>query len=100
MTAKEQERYEYGVIGIPIAAFINTAHKNGVKAIAEYFIPRDPQYTEEWLYKDENGEFPYAKKMVEIARYYGFDGYFNNQEGAFDPSLIPLFKEMIQYLRS
>ena len=57
--------------------------KNGVKAIAEYFIPRDPQYTEEWLYKDENGEFPYAKKMVEIARYYGFDGYFINQEGAF-----------------
>ncbi len=99
-TAKEQERYEYGVIGIPIAAFINTAHKNGVKAIAEYFIPRNPQYTEEWLYKDENGEFPYAKKMVEIARYYGFDGYFINQEGAFDPSLIPLFKEMIQYLRS
>ena len=42
VTAKEQERYEYGVIGIPIAAFINTAHKNGVKAIAEYFIPRDP----------------------------------------------------------
>lgn len=98
--AKEQERYEYGVIGIPIAAFTNTAHKNGVKAIAEYFIPRDPQYTEEWLYKDENGQFPYAKKMVEIARYYGFDGYFLNQEGPFDASLIPLYKEIIQYLRS
>ncbi len=97
--AKEQERYEYGVIGIPIAAFTNTAHKNGVKAIAEYFIPRDPQYTEEWLYKDENGQFPYAKKMVEIARYYGFDGYFINQEGPFDASLIPLFKEIIQYMR-
>lgn len=100
VTAKEQERYEYGVIGIPIAAFTNTAHKNGVKAIAEYFIPRNPQYTEEWLYKDENGEFPYAKKMVEIARYYGFDGYFLNQEGDFDASLIPLYKEIIQYLRS
>ena len=98
--AKEQERYEYGVIGIPIAAFTNTAHKNGVKAIAEYFIPRDPQYTEEWLYKDENGEFPYAKKMVEIAKYYGFDGYFINQEGSFDATLIPLFKEAIQYMRS
>lgn len=98
--AKEQERYEYGVIGIPIAAFTNTAHKNGVKAIAEYFIPRDPQYTEEWLYKDENGEFPYAKKMVEIAKYYGFDGYFINQEGPFDATLIPLFKEAIQYMRS
>ena len=98
--AKEQERYEYGVIGIPIAAFTNTAHKNGVKAIAEYFIPRDPQYTEEWLCKDENGEFPYAKKMVEIAKYYGFDGYFINQEGPFDATLIPLFKEAIQYMRS
>ncbi|MDE7262872.1 MAG: hypothetical protein K2N78_12555 [Oscillospiraceae bacterium] len=98
--ATEQERYEYGVIGIPIAAFTNTAHKNGVKAIAEFFFPRDPQYAEEWLYKDENGEFPYAKKMVEIAKYYGFDGYFINEESpAIDPTLIPVYKEIMQYMR-
>ncbi len=75
---------EYGIIAIPMAAATNAAHKNGVITLAEYFIPRRPQYTEEWLYKDENGEFPYAKKLVELAKYYGFDGYFINQEASID----------------
>ena len=66
---------------------------------ADYFIPRTPQYTEEWLYQDENGEFPYAKKLVELAKYYGFDGYFINQEASIDSSYVPLFREMLQYMR-
>lgn len=91
---------EYGIIGIPMQAAINAAHKNGVLAIAEYFVPRPSQYTDEWLYKDENGEFPYAKKMVEIAKYFGFDGYFINQEESINSAYVPLMKEAIQYLRS
>ncbi len=71
---------EYGIIAVPMAAATNAAHKNGVISIAEYFIPRTPQYTEEWLYKDEDGNFPYAQKLVELAEFYGFDGYFINQE--------------------
>lgn len=98
-TAQEQGRYEYGVVGIPIAAFVNTAHKNGVMALGEYFIPRDPQYTEEWLYKDENGNYPYGQKLIDLMNYYGFDGYFINQEGAFDSSLFPEFKEMMAWMR-
>lgn len=98
-TALDLGTYEYGVVGIPLAAFTNAAHKNGVMALAEYFIPRNPQYTEEWLYKDENGNFPYGQKLVDLMNYYGFDGYFINQEGAFDASLIPLFKEMLAWMR-
>ena len=90
---------EYGVIGIPIPAFINAAHKNGVKAIAEYFFPRNPQYVEEWLYKDENGDFPYAQKLVDLKEYYGFDGYFINNETDFRAEYVPLFKEMLAWLR-
>ena len=90
---------EYGIIAIPMAAATNAAHKNGVITLAEYFIPRTPQYTEEWLYQDENGEFPYAKKLVELAKYYGFDGYFINQEASIDSSYVPLFREMLQYMR-
>lgn len=41
---------EYGIIAVPMAAATNAAHKNGVITLAEYFIPRTPQYTEEWLY--------------------------------------------------
>lgn len=98
--SEETGKLEYGIVAIPIAAFVNTAHKNGVKALGEYFIPRDPQYTEEWLYKDENGNFPYAQKLVDIMNYYGFDGYFINQEKGFDADKIPLFKEMIAWMTS
>ncbi len=90
---------EYGIIAAPMAAATNAAHKNGVITLAEYFIPRTPQYTEEWLYQDENGEFPYARKLVELANFYGFDGYFINQEEDIDRSYVPLFREMLQYMR-
>ena len=75
---------EYGIIAVPMAAATNAAHKNGVITLAEYFIPRTPQYTEEWLYQAEDGSFPYAQKLVDLAKYYGFDGYFINQEASID----------------
>ena len=90
---------EYGTIAIPMAAATNAAHKNGVLSIAEYFLPRNPQYTEEWLQKDENGSFPYADKLIEIMEYYGFDGYFINQEEAIPQEYVPLMKEVMQYMR-
>ena len=90
---------EYGIIAVPMAAATNAAHKNGVITLAEYFIPRTPQYTEEWLYQAEDGSFPYAQKLVDLAKYYGFDGYFINQEASIDSSYVPLFREMLKYMR-
>ncbi len=90
--------FEYGTIAIPIAAATNAAHKNGVLSLAEYFTPRVPQYTEEWLYQDENGDFPYAQKLVDIAEFYGFDGYFINQEEYIPASYVPLFRDMIKWM--
>ena len=89
---------EYGTIAIPMAAATNAAHKNGVLSIAEYFLPRNPQYTEEWLQKDENGNFPYADKLIEIMEFYGFDGYFINQEEAIPVEYVPVMKEIMQYM--
>ncbi len=93
------DNLEYGTITVPVAAATNAAHKNGVLSIAEYFVPRTPQYTEEWLYKDENGNFPYAQKLVELANYYGFDGYFINQEEAISAEYVPLFRDMLKWMR-
>ena len=90
---------EYGTTTIPTVATINAAHKNGVMALGEYFVPRTPLYTEEWLYKDENGNFPYAQKLIDIMNYYGFDGYFINQEENIDSSYVPLFREMLKWMR-
>ncbi len=89
---------EYGTIAIPMAAGTNAAHKNGVLSIAEYFLPRNPQYTEEWLYQAEDGSFPYADKLIEIMEYYGFDGYFINQEEAIPAEYVPRLKEVMQYM--
>ncbi len=89
---------EYGTIAIPMAAGTNAAHKNGVLSIAEYFLPRNPQYTEEWLQKDENGNYPYADKLIEIMEYYGFDGYFINQEEAIPEEYVPRLKEVMKYM--
>ena len=89
---------EYGTIAIPMAAATNAAHRNGVLSIAEYFLPRNPQYTEEWLQKDENGNYPYADKLIEIMEYYGFDGYFINQEEAIPVEYVPAMKEIMQYM--
>ncbi len=89
---------EYGTIAIPMAAATNAAHKNGVLSIAEYFLPRNPQYTEEWLQKAEDGSYPYADKLIEIMEYYGFDGYFINQEEAIPTEYVPAMKEIMQYM--
>ncbi|WKL03663.1 hypothetical protein Q0F98_09570 [Paenibacillus amylolyticus] len=32
------------------------------------------------LIQDENGNFPVAEKLAEMAEYYNYDGYFFNQE--------------------
>ena len=89
---------EYGTIAIPMAAATNAAHRNGVLSIAEYFLPRNPQYTEEWLQKAEDGSYPYADKLIEIMEYYGFDGYFINQEEAIPVEYVPAMKEIMQYM--
>ncbi|MCL2747210.1 MAG: Ig-like domain-containing protein [Oscillospiraceae bacterium] len=92
----------YGIVAIPAAPYINAAHKNGVKIIGEIFFPRAPQFANEWLYetKDEEGNtvFPYAQKLVDVMKYYGFDGYFFNQEDAFSSAFVSLYKRQIQYM--
>lgn len=99
--ATESSKYINGsLINLPNPAYTNAAHRNGVKSVGAVFIPRPQQYIEELLYKDENGEFPYAKKMIEVMKYFGFDGYFINQEGKFDSTYAQQYKEFIQYLRS
>lgn len=36
---------------------------------------------------------------MDLAKYYGFDGYFINQEASIDSSYVPLFREMLKYMR-
>ncbi|MGD6940991.1 endo-beta-N-acetylglucosaminidase [Cytobacillus gottheilii] len=96
--------FEFGVLNIPNPAYTNAAHKNGVKSLAVIFFSsndRGPQTYTQMLVKDENGNFPVAEKLIEMADYYGYDGYFFNQEESSGVAAkdIPTYKEFLKVLR-
>ncbi|RUU70287.1 hypothetical protein, partial [Mesorhizobium sp. M7A.F.Ca.MR.362.00.0.0] len=80
-------------------------HKNGVKSLAVIFFSsndRGPQTYTQMLVKDKKGNFPVAEKLIEMAQYYGSDGYFFNQEEASSGVAvkdIPVYKEFLKVLR-
>ena len=101
---------------IPSAPWINAAHRNGVKVFGNvFFAPTafggNDQTIASFLQRDANGNFIAAQRLVEIANYYGFDGWFVNQETSTNStnasnllaflkqleSLLPVEKELIWY---
>lgn len=73
-----------GIIMPPSAPVIDVAHMNGVKVLGQLFFPPNSfggqqKWVEQILSKDGDS-YPYARKMYEIAAYYGFDGWFINKE--------------------
>jgi len=74
-----------GIIVPPSADVINSAHKNGVPVLGTIFFPTTEhggkaEWVEQFLYKDENGNFPMIDKLIEVCEVLGFDGLFINQE--------------------
>lgn len=74
-----------GIFVLPPAGTIDAAHLNGVKILGTlFFMPRTIGGRDGWieamLTKDASGKYPYAVKMYEIAKYFGFDGWFINKE--------------------
>lgn len=73
-----------GILIPPPAGSIDAAHQAGVKILGQIFFPPkdfggEPEWVQELVVK-EDGKYPYAKKLYEIAKYLGFDGWFINQE--------------------
>lgn len=73
-----------GIIIPPPAGSIDAAHLSGVKVLGQvFFPPRQFGGQLSWVYEflaKENGRFIYAKKLYEIAKYLGFEGWFLNSE--------------------
>ncbi len=80
-SAWKRRYFEFGLVNLPNPAYTNAAHKNGVLSLGCMFQPRAYQNFEVMLYTDENGRYPVADKLTEMAKYYGFDGWFFNMEG-------------------
>lgn len=95
--------FEFGMLNIPNPGYTNAAHRNGVRSLACIFFSENDRGTQtytELLTQDANGDYPVARKLAQLARWYGFDGYFFNQE---EPSVavadIPRYKAFLKVLR-
>lgn len=74
-----------GLVLAPNPTVTDAAHRNGVPVLGTVFFPPEVyggqlQWVRELLAKDANGHFPAAEQLARIARFYGFEGWFVNQE--------------------
>ncbi|MDR8408980.1 glycoside hydrolase [Nonomuraea sp. 3-1Str] len=93
-----------GLILAPNPTVIDAAHRNGVKVYGTVFFPPTVYGGRiEWVrdFVTKSGStYPVADKLVEVARYYGFDGWFVNQETAGgDAALATELRSLITYAR-
>ena len=94
--------FEFGMLNLPNPGYTNAAHKNGARSLGTIFFSdndRGPQTYTEMLVQDADGTFPVAEKLVEMADYYGYDGYFVNQESSVAVGDIARYKKFLQALR-
>ncbi len=90
-----------GPIAIPSPEHIDSAHRNGVPATGTIFIPWGDyaygnRFVSEMVEKAPDGSYPAADKLIEIAQYYGFDGYIFNAESG---TGVPGFKDFLAYIQ-
>jgi endo-beta-N-acetylglucosaminidase D len=95
-----------GLILAPSPTVIDAAHKNGVPVLGNVYLPPTAfggqiQWVHDFVQHDANGVFPVADKMIQAAQYYGFDGWFINQETAGgDAQLATDMQAMLEYFHA
>ena len=93
-----------GLILSPSADVIDAGHRNGVPVYGTVFFPPvafggQIQWVEDFV-QNSGGVFPVADKLIEVAEYYGFDGWFINQETAGgSASLAQQMRDMMEYIQ-
>ena len=81
-----------GWIRVP-GVFNDVAHKNGVMTGCLNFFEGSVSPGLSKLVTKENGQFKYAKKFVQILKYYGLDGVGVNPEGSLGQTLANNVKD-------
>lgn len=88
---------------VPTADIIDAGHRNGVPVYGTLFFNwsnsfQDREIVKKFLVKKKEGGktiYPVADKLIDIVEYYGFDGYFINQETSMNE---PWGKEMRDFM--
>jgi len=95
-----------GIVVVPTGEFIDAAHTNGVPVVATLGFPWGSgagyvQEVSDFCQKSADGTFPVADKLIEVMDYYGFDGYFFNQESyGCSAEMAKRLDEMIHYMHA
>ncbi|WP_227872085.1 endo-beta-N-acetylglucosaminidase [Paenibacillus albus] len=95
-----------GIIVPPSADATDAAHKNGVPILGTIFYPPTAyggtiNWVNDSLVQNPDGSFPFADKLIEVANYYGFDGWFINQETEGGNSATAAkMQQMLKYLQA
>ena len=75
-----------GLILAPNPGVIDAGHRNGVPVYGTIFLPPTAYGGQiQWVWdlvQKDGTTFPVADKLIEMTEYYGFDGWFINQETA------------------
>ena len=92
-----------GLILSPSADVIDAGHRNGVPVYGTVFFPPvvyggQLQWVLDFVQKD-GSTFPVADKLIEVAEYYGFEGWFFNQETAGGNSALAQdMRDLMEYV--
>ncbi len=93
-----------GLILAPNPGVIDAAHRNGVKVYGTIFFPPnvfggDISWVQD-LVQTVGETYPVGDKLIEAAEYYGFDGWFINQEtSGGDAALATAIQDFMKYVR-
>lgn len=94
-----------GLILAPNAGVIDAAHRHGVPVLGNIFFPPNVFGGQiEWvrdLVQRDGADFPVADALIRVADYYGFDGYFINQEtSGGDSALASDLRDFMRYVQT
>lgn len=85
-----------GLVVLPPAGAIDAAHMNGVKIFANLFFQKTMmgRSGSATMLEHDGDKYPQAEQLYKMAKYYGFDGYFINDEsgGQHKSSWLPFVK--------
>jgi endo-beta-N-acetylglucosaminidase D len=95
--------FSHRLVTIPPATWTNTLHRNGVKSLGTFIVERQTRGLETILKFEEpdiSGKrtFPVARKLAQMAEFFGFDGWLVNIETAFSRNHWDL-EALLQFLQ-
>ena len=85
-------------VGIPCRPWVETAHRNGVKVLGTIFT--DQAGFVALCEKDAAGNYRGAQKLVDVANYYGFDGWFFNEESDLTTAQATELRNLLKRLQT